>query len=146
MNTISSDEARSGQTSRRVFLGWISVGSAAGVAAGCQSRDRATMPGPTGAPGPSHDHDDAPGPAPEGGVHANRDALQFFNHHQAMTVDAVNARIIPGTDDDPCASQAAVVFYIDHLLATHTGSPTRRTWRARSPRPTTVRSHRRRTG
>lgn len=106
------------RTSRRVFLGWIGVGGAAAAVGGCQGSGRRgaldTAP---------HEHElpavtDGPGLP-----HANRDALQFFNPHQAATVDAFTARIIPGTDDDPGASQAGVVFYIDHLLATHSGHP-----------------------
>jgi gluconate 2-dehydrogenase gamma chain len=40
----------------------------------------------------------------------------FFNIHEAATVDALVSRIMPGTDDDPGAHEAGVVFYIDRSL------------------------------
>jgi hypothetical protein len=43
-------------------------------------------------------------------------AIAFFNIHEAATVDALVARILPGTADDPGAHEAGVVFYIDRLL------------------------------
>ncbi|HEY8448024.1 MAG TPA: gluconate 2-dehydrogenase subunit 3 family protein [Thermomicrobiales bacterium] len=44
-------------------------------------------------------------------------ALTFFNRHEYETVDALTARIIPGTPDDPGAREARVVDYIDSALA-----------------------------
>src|SRR5439155_20449094 len=41
---------------------------------------------------------------------------QFFNIHEAETVDAIVSRILPGTADDPGAHEAGVVFYIDGKL------------------------------
>jgi len=41
---------------------------------------------------------------------------QFFNIHEAETVDAIVSRILPGTADDPGAHEAGVVFYIDQVL------------------------------
>jgi len=41
---------------------------------------------------------------------------QFFNTHEAATVDALVSRIMPGTPDDPGAHEAGVVFYIDRSL------------------------------
>jgi hypothetical protein len=43
-------------------------------------------------------------------------AIQFFNIHEAATVDALVSRIIPGSADDPGAHEAGVVFYIDQSL------------------------------
>jgi gluconate 2-dehydrogenase gamma chain len=43
-------------------------------------------------------------------------AIQFFNIHEAATVDALVSRIIPGSPDDPGAHEAGVVFYIDQAL------------------------------
>ena len=40
---------------------------------------------------------------------------------QARTVEAIAARIIPGTPDDPGAKEAGVVTYIDNRLAFHDG-------------------------
>jgi gluconate 2-dehydrogenase gamma chain len=41
---------------------------------------------------------------------------QFFNIHEAETVDALVSRILPGSADDPGAHEAGVVFYIDDSL------------------------------
>jgi hypothetical protein len=43
-------------------------------------------------------------------------AIQFFNIHEAATVDALVSRIMPGSADDPGAHEAGVVFYIDRSL------------------------------
>lgn len=44
-------------------------------------------------------------------------AIQFFNPHESATVEALAARILPGTADDPGAREAGVVYYIDQVLA-----------------------------
>lgn len=49
-------------------------------------------------------------PPPEG-------VLNFFSLHEALTVEAVTARILPGTPDDPGAREAGVVYYIDNMLS-----------------------------
>jgi gluconate 2-dehydrogenase gamma chain len=41
----------------------------------------------------------------------------FFNDHEARTVDALSARIIPGDAGDPGAREAGAVVYIDRSLA-----------------------------
>ena len=41
----------------------------------------------------------------------------FFSREEAETVDAIVARLIPGTADDPGAREACVPAYIDHKLA-----------------------------
>lgn len=41
----------------------------------------------------------------------------FFSMFEATTVEALTARIMPGTADDPGAREAGVVFYIDRQLA-----------------------------
>jgi gluconate 2-dehydrogenase gamma chain len=48
-------------------------------------------------------------------------AVGFFTAHEARTVEALTARIIPGTADDPGAREAGVVNYIDCLMATSQG-------------------------
>ena len=47
--------------------------------------------------------------------------LRFFSPHQAETVEAITARILPGTLEDPGAREAGVVVYIDHVLAYEEG-------------------------
>jgi gluconate 2-dehydrogenase gamma chain len=44
------------------------------------------------------------------------DALSFFNDHEAQTVDAIAARIIPGDESDPGAREAGATTYIDRAL------------------------------
>jgi gluconate 2-dehydrogenase gamma chain len=44
-------------------------------------------------------------------------AITFFNPHESATVEALTARILPGTPDDPGAREAGVVYYIDQVLA-----------------------------
>lgn len=47
--------------------------------------------------------------------------LVFFSAHEAATIEALTARIIPGTPDDPGAREAGVVHYIDNLLSFNHG-------------------------
>lgn len=42
--------------------------------------------------------------------------IQFFNPHEAATIDAIASRILPGDESDPGAHEAGVVFYIDRSL------------------------------
>lgn len=44
-------------------------------------------------------------------------ARRFFTPAEAALVEALTARILPGTPDDPGAREAEVVVYIDSLLA-----------------------------
>jgi gluconate 2-dehydrogenase gamma chain len=44
-------------------------------------------------------------------------ALTFFNDEEARTVEALAERIIPGNGQDPGATEAGVVYYIDRSLA-----------------------------
>lgn len=44
-------------------------------------------------------------------------ALLFFNEHEARTVDAIAARILPGNDDDPGAREAGATIYVDRSLS-----------------------------
>lgn len=44
--------------------------------------------------------------------------MEFFTPAEASTVDALSERILP-SGQTPGASEAAVVRFIDHLLATH---------------------------
>jgi gluconate 2-dehydrogenase gamma chain len=58
----------------------------------------------------------AAGGEPMPGMGTDMRPAQFFNIHEAQTVDAIAARILPGTADDPGAHEAGVVFYIDGKL------------------------------
>lgn len=44
-------------------------------------------------------------------------AITFFNPVEAAMVEALTARILPGTPDDPGAREAGVVYYIDRVLS-----------------------------
>lgn len=44
-------------------------------------------------------------------------AAAFFTVHEAATIDALTARLIPGDANDPGAHEAGVVFYIDRSLS-----------------------------
>jgi gluconate 2-dehydrogenase gamma chain len=44
------------------------------------------------------------------------DALTFLNDHEAETLDAIAARIIPGDESDPGAREAGATTYIDRAL------------------------------
>lgn len=91
---------------RRVFLG--SVAAASGVyLVGC-TPERLLPPD-------HHDHHDHL----SGGEHPGDETLRFFTEHEGATVDAMIARIIPGSPEDPGAREAGVLFYIDGKLATH---------------------------
>jgi gluconate 2-dehydrogenase gamma chain len=57
----------------------------------------------------------APATPPEPGK------LQVFSAQEARTVEALTARILPGSPEDPGAREAGVVVYIDHLLAMNEG-------------------------
>jgi hypothetical protein len=58
-----------------------------------------------------------PATIPEPGI------LQFFTPHEAQVVEALTARILPGTPEDPGAREAGVVYYIDNMLAYQDGLP-----------------------
>ena len=49
--------------------------------------------------------------------------LRVFTPHEALTVEALTARILPGTPDDPGAREAGVTTYIDNFLAVKDGLP-----------------------
>lgn len=45
-----------------------------------------------------------------------KEALLFFNDDEAIVVERLTARLLPGTPDDPGAREAGVVYYIDKKL------------------------------
>ena len=62
-------------------------------------------------PGPYEEVPATPAQAPDPNV------LEFFTMHEARTVEALAATILPGTPEDPGAREGGVLNYIDHLLA-----------------------------
>ncbi|HWC34431.1 MAG TPA: gluconate 2-dehydrogenase subunit 3 family protein [Mycobacteriales bacterium] len=66
------------------------------------------------------------GAAPAAAAAAKHPAkFRFFSEHEGAVIKAAAARLVPGPDDDPTeklydspgASEAGVVYYIDHMLA-----------------------------
>jgi gluconate 2-dehydrogenase gamma chain len=49
-------------------------------------------------------------------THVLEGAVTFLNVHEATTLDAMVARIIPGSPEDPGAREAGVLRYIDRAL------------------------------
>lgn len=109
---MADDDAQpGGRIRRRIFLGTLgTAGAVAGVSA-CTQSQRHDQP-------LSGSVDIVPDSAPTG---AQRDSLQHFNPQQALTVEAIVGRLIPGDAQSPGAREAGAVFYIDHLLAHFTG-------------------------
>jgi hypothetical protein len=106
--------------SRRSFIkgaGVVVAGSIGLATTGCQPGE-APASGITGTPLPTaNQYPAVPYPPAE----PPPDVLKFFTPHEARTVEALTARILPGTPDDPGAQEAGVVYYIDNLLAYNEG-------------------------
>ncbi len=101
-DTSTSENARHTlHVSRRLFL---KSSGAATATAGAAAPAAAQEASPAATPGDA-------APVPSG------PAIQFFNAVESEMVDALTARILPGTPDDPGAREAGVVFYIDRELA-----------------------------
>jgi gluconate 2-dehydrogenase gamma chain len=107
--------------SRRSFLKGTGAAAAAGLAvatAGCEPL-QPTQPAETEPPRARelwnrqiYDHVPVP---PE--VAPSAGELRFFTIQEARAVEALTARILPGTPEDPGAREAGVVIYIDRMLA-----------------------------
>jgi gluconate 2-dehydrogenase gamma chain len=109
--------------SRRNFLKGVII-TAASIpvvsAAGCTPTEAPPHTSPTGyqssAPPPINpDVPLAPAAPP------NPMTLRTFTAHEARTVEALTARILPGTPDDPGAREAGVTTYIDNMLSYQEG-------------------------
>ncbi len=100
---------------RRRFLG-VTLTIAA-LAAACQSAAETTprpnSPLPIPVQYPEVPYPPAVPPSPN--------TLAFFSPHEMLTVDAIIARILPGTADDPGAREADVANFIDKALAFNEG-------------------------
>jgi gluconate 2-dehydrogenase gamma chain len=105
--------------SRRSFMRGVVIATSSIpiVAAGCAPEATvAQPPAPTLPPQPLNP--DVP-LAPT--VTPSQTVLRTFTPHEARTVEALTARILPGTPDDPGAREAGVVNYIDNMLAYREG-------------------------
>jgi gluconate 2-dehydrogenase gamma chain len=99
--------ADSRPVSRRLFL----KGSGAATVSTAVVMDRRATTAQEATPAAPAVHGEVPG------MGTDQRAAQFFNFHEAQTVDALAARILPGDKNDPGAHEAGVVFYIDWQLA-----------------------------
>ncbi len=115
-----ADEVRG--VTRRNFLKGVGLATAGAtvVLAGCDTRQvpvAPATPAPPSVPIPLQypEAPYTPMQPPAAG------ALQVFTPHEAHTVEALTARILPGSPDDPGAREAGVVYYIDNMLAYHEG-------------------------
>lgn len=107
--TPDDDRARS---TRRRFLagaGTVTAAAAAGLHVASRDGDEATVPSDTAAV-------DFP-PLPPASLPPRDAVTEFFTRDEARTVEAIAARIVPGTPEDPGAREAGVARYIDHKLA-----------------------------
>lgn len=106
---------------RRAFLkGTGLVATATAVTAGCD----VIAPEPTTNTVPLRvpvAQQDPAVPLPPAQVPEASNALKFFTPPEAQLVEAITARILPGTPEDPGAREAGVLYYIDGLMAHRTG-------------------------
>lgn len=99
---------------RRLFLGGLGAAGVGLTATACQERGTGT----------AHVDGHRPVPLPDPVVRTQPPTtLRFLSEHQARTVEAMAARIIPGTPEEPGAREAGTVFYVDQLLTGHDGWP-----------------------
>jgi gluconate 2-dehydrogenase gamma chain len=119
-NSQSPSKGRPNGLSRSHFLKSALIVSTGAVAASCAPSNPSNSPNPL--PTPVHPlnekYPEVP-PAPTAAPGANN--LIFFTPAEAHTVDAISARLIPGTPDDPGAHEAGVVTFIDYLLSFNQG-------------------------
>jgi gluconate 2-dehydrogenase gamma chain len=114
-----TDEQKS--LSRRGFLKGVIITAASipVVVAGCSPTEQAPLPntGLQHSPPPPLNPDVPLAPD----VPPNANILRTFTVHEARTVEAITARILPGTPEDPGAREAGVTIYIDNMLAYQEG-------------------------
>ncbi|MBK8020794.1 MAG: gluconate 2-dehydrogenase subunit 3 family protein [Chloroflexi bacterium] len=102
---------------RRTFLRGVLIAAASipVVASGCDLT--AESPAPAVEPPPLPRALQYPEvPLPPDDIPISR-LLQSLQPHEARTVEALTARLVPGTPEDPGAREAGVVWYIDNMLA-----------------------------
>lgn len=118
---MSDDHQKKTPLSRRGFLKGVIITAASipVVAAGCSPNEQQPIAntGLQASPPPPLNPDVplAPNTPP------NASMLRTFSVHEARTVEAITARILPGTPDDPGAREAGVTTYIDNMLAYQEG-------------------------
>lgn len=110
------------KVSRRAFLKGAGVmATASAVSAGCDSLSPSQVqPHTVPARVPFAQQYPQVPPSPSR-VPEHTNTLKFFMPHEAQLVEAITARILPGTPEDPGAREAGVLYYIDGLLAYRSG-------------------------
>lgn len=112
--------ARLNFVSRRTFLKATILTAAAGtglVAAACAPQEPRTVNLPSLHPL----EDKYPYVPAVPATPPDPNTLLFFTPDEAKLVDAITARLIPGTPEDPGAHEAGVVTFIDNLLTFNNG-------------------------
>ena len=123
LTPMSAEELRKlreAQLSRRKFLQRSGGAAAAAVGAGGTAvvADSAlTQEDEAGTPPYEYEFQGVPDTPPE----PPPQEFRAFSEDQAAIVEALTARILPGTPDDPGAREAGVVYFIDNLLYTNSG-------------------------
>lgn len=106
----------SGMSRRHFLAGSAALAALAAVGASCADEHENASCVP--ASGEALALPDGTAPPPED---PDSPFLRFFTAEEARSADALVARLLPGTPEDPGAHEAGVVFYIDHLLSTPGG-------------------------
>jgi gluconate 2-dehydrogenase gamma chain len=104
-----SAQNKSGGMPRRDFLVLLGASGAAAALVACTPK----IPNPTSTSSSNQTSTSMPPTS----IAPSFDAQQYFDARQAAIVHAAAGRIIPGTDQDPGAKEAAVVVFIDGALA-----------------------------
>lgn len=124
LDTEGIEQAEKGnktkQVSRRAFLkGAAAAVTAAAAASACQPAQEAQQPPTAETPLPTQvQYPEIQYPP---SVPPSAQRLRFFSPQEARTVEALTARLLPGTPEDPGAREAGVVIYIDYLLSLEEG-------------------------
>ena len=116
---MDNDNDRRGLTRRRILL---IAGGGVAAAAGIEALAGCGETSPDGESSlASDEHRTHPSSATTRTSRRSRPSLcsllSFFDRHQALTVEAYTARLLPGDEADPGARELCVTHYIDRKLA-----------------------------
>jgi gluconate 2-dehydrogenase gamma chain len=114
---MSDHSSQNERVSRRGFLkgAVIAAASIPVLGAGCSPAEQRAPVQPMPTPPLNPDVPLAPNTPPNPAV------LRTFTPHEAQTVEALTARILPGSPEDPGAREAGVMTYMDNMLAYQEG-------------------------
>lgn len=114
---------RQSQFSRRRFLKQTGALGAAVAGVGVASAQESTpvaTPGATPMPNTGMEWEVFEG-VPETPLHPPEMDFKALTNAEAIAVEMITARLLPGTPEDPGAREAGVVYYIDYLLSQDEG-------------------------